>query len=232
MQCSYISDYYILSNENEFLWTLHCTTTENKHRNPAVTTMTAFLTFKYLENSPTMKIINFLREYSYPVLSLPGENSLLRTLHCTTRDNKQILCTITTVTASLTCKHLQNSLEGNQFCVSRQYSYPVLSLLGESSRVLTLHCTTIGKKYRNPAITTMTAFLTFKRHENSPTMKIINFLREYPYPVLSLLGENGCVRTFHCTTRDNKQILYTITTVTASLASKHLQNSLRMEQLV
>ena len=99
-----------LSNENEFLWTLHCTTTENKHRNPAVTNMTAFLTFKYLENSPTMKIINFLREYSYPVLSLPGENSLVRTLHCTTRDNKQILCTITTVTASLTSKHLKNSL--------------------------------------------------------------------------------------------------------------------------
>ena len=240
-----------LPGENSLLRTLHCTTRDNKQILCTITTVTAsltskhlqnslegnqlcvsreysypvpnmttFLTFKHHENSPTMKIINFLREYSYPVLSLLGENSLLRTLHCTTRDNKQILCTITTVTASLTTKHLQNSLQGNQFCVSREYSYPVLSLPGESSRVQTLHCTTIGNKHRNPAITTMTAFLTFKHHENSPTMKIINFLREYSYPVLSLPGENSLVRTLHCTTRDNKQILCTITTVTASLAFK------------
>ena len=191
--------------------------------------MTAFLTFKHHENSPTMKIINFLREYSYPVLSLPGENSLVRTLHCTTRDNKQILCTITTVTASLASKHLQNSLRMEQFLCSSEYTFPVLSLSNENKFLRTLHCTTTENKHRNPAVTTMVAF---KHHENSPTMKIINFLREYPYPVLSLLGENSLVRTLHCTTRDNKQILYTITTVTASLASKHLQNSLRMEQLV
>ena len=126
-----------LLGENGCVRTLHCTTTENKHRNPAVTTMTAFLTFKHHENSPTMKIINFLREYSYPVLSLPGENSLVRTLHCTTRDNKQILCTITTVTASLASKHLQNSLTILRL---ERYSYPVLSLPGESSLVRTLHC--------------------------------------------------------------------------------------------
>ena len=276
-----------LSNENEFLWTLHCTTTENKHRNPAVTTMTAFLTFKYLENSPTMKIINFLREYSYPVLSLPGGNSLVRTLHCTTIENKHRNPAITTMTAFLTFKHHKNSPTMKIINFLREYSYPVLSLLGENGCVQTLHCTTTENKHRNPAVTTMTAFLTFKHHENSPTMKIINFLREYSYPVLSLLGENGCVqtlhctttenkhrnpavttmvafkhhensptvkiinflreysypvlslpgensllRTLHCTTRDNKQILCTITTVTASLTSKHLKNSLRREPIL
>ena len=142
------NSYPVLSmpGENSLVRTLHCTTRDNKHRNPAVTTMVPFLTFKHHENSPTMKIINFLREYSYPVLSLPGENSLLRTLHCTTRDNKQILCTITTVTASLASKHLQNSLRRDEFCVSREYSYPVLSLPGESSRVQILHCTTRDNK--------------------------------------------------------------------------------------
>ena len=132
-----------LSNKNKFLRTLHCTTTENKHRNPAVSTMVAF---KHHENSLTMKIINFLREYPYPVLSLLGENGCVRTLHCTTTENK----------------------------------------------------------HRNPAVTTMVAFLTFKYLENSPTVKIINFLREYSYPVLSLPGENSLLRTLHCTTRDNK----------------------------
>ena len=218
-----------LSNENEFLWTLHCTTTENKHRNPAVTTMTAFLTFKYLENSPTMKIINFLREYSYPVLSLPGGNSLVRTLHCTTIENKHRNPAITTMTAFLTFKHHKNSPTMKIINFLREYSYPVLSLLGENGCVQTLHCTTTENKHRNPAVTTMVAF---KHHENSPTVKIINFLREYSYPVLSLPGENSLLRTLHCTTRDNKQILCTITTVTASLTSKHLKNSLRREPIL
>ena len=173
-----------------------------------------------------------MREYSYPVLSLPGENSLVRTLHCTTRDNKQILYTITTVTASLASKHLQNSLRMEKFLYSSEYTFPVLSLSNENEFLWTLHCTTTENKHRNPAVTTMTAFLTFKYLENSPTMKIINFLREYSYPVLSLPGENSLVRTLHCTTRDNKQILCTITTVTASLASKHLINSLRREPIL
>ena len=212
-----------LPGENGCVRTLHCTTTENKHRNPAVTTMVAF---KHHENSPTMKIINFLREYSYPVLSMLGENGCVRTLHCTTTENKHRNPAVTTMVAF---KHHENSPTMKIINFLREYSYPVLSMLGENGCVRTLHCTTAENKHRNPAVTTMVAF---KHHENSPTMKIINFLREYSYPVLSLPGENSLVRTLHCTTRDNKQILCTITTVTASLTSKHLQNSLRMEQLV
>ena len=119
------------------------------------------------------------------------------------------------MTAFLTSKHLQNSLGGNQFCILRENSYPVLSLPGENSLVRTLHCTTRDNKHRNPAVTTMVPFLTFKHHENSPIMKIINFLREYSYPVLSMLGENGCVRTLHCTTTENKHRNPAITTMVA-----------------
>ena len=191
--------------------------------------MVAFLTFKHHENTPTMKKIKFLREYSYPVLSLPGENSLVRTLHCTTTENKQILYTITTVTASLTTEHLQNSLRMEKFLYSSEYTFPVLSLSNENEFLRTLHCTTTENKHRNPAITTMVAFLTFKHHENSPIMKIINFLREYSYPVLSLLGENGCVRTLHCTTTENKHRNPAVTTMTAFLTFKHLENSPTMK---
>ena len=92
--------------------------------------MVAFLTFKHHENSPIMKIINFLREYSYPVLSMLG-GKWLRT---------------------------DTSLHYNR------------------------------EQTQKPSNNHYGSFLTFKHHENSPIMKIINFLREYSYPVLSLLG--------------------------------------------
>ena len=130
------------------------------------------------------------------------------------------------MTASLASKHLQNSLRMEQLVY---YTFPFLSLSNENGFLRTLHCTTTEKKHRRSPLTTKTAFLTSKHLQNSLGGDQFCVSRENSYPVLSLPGENSLVRTLHCTTRDNKQILRTITTVSASLTSKRLQNSLRRE---